>query len=307
MMHYNRLLSLLIHPRPTSDTEWLTLWFARALLPELQPKADAYGNFHLKVGDSSSVMFMAHTDTVDSRATGIKELVTDKAHSYLALDTNDMGNRGYVLGADDGAGCEILCCMVEAGVPGYYIWTANEERGCLGTNWMLENTPEVFTGITHAISFDRKGTQDILTHQCGTRCCSQVFAEVLGDDLGLIPSPHGAFTDTECLTGVVPECTNVSIGYALAHTQDESLDLVYLEKLIRKLVAYKGWGLLPIVREPADADPLYEWGAADEPLTDPLQLIYEDPEFVLEFLEAYNLTEVLLDEYQKEKENYGSY
>lgn len=302
MMNFKRLESLLVHPRPTSDTEWLTQWFTRALTPALQPKADAYGNFHLKIGDSSSVMFMAHTDTVDSRADGIKHLVTDKAHSYLALDTKDASNNGYVLGADDGAGCEILCCMAEAGIQGHYIWTANEERGCLGTNWMLTNTPEVFTGITHAISFDRKGTQDILTHQCGKRCCSQVFAEMLGLPLGLTPSPHGAFTDTECLTSVVPECTNVSIGYAQAHTSEESLDLVYLEKLIRKLVAYKGWELLPIVREPTDDTYEDIWGTmdADRYTADPLQLIYENPEFVLEFIESYNLTEVLLEDYQME-------
>lgn len=306
-LNWNRLLALLSHPRPTSDAKWLTKWFSRYLPANLQPTPDTYGNFHLTLGDSSSVMFMAHTDTVDTKAEGRKALVTDKSHSYLALDTSIKFNDGYVLGADDGAGCEILCAMAEAGISGHYIWTANEERGCLGTRWMLKHTPEVFNGITHAISFDRKGTQDIITHQCGQRCCSQIFAEMLGVSLGLTPSNQGAFTDTETLTHVVPECTNVAIGYAQAHSSNEILDLVYLEKLIGKLVAYQGWELLPQVREPVSCGYLDE--AADDLLTDPLRIIYEDPEFVLEFLETYGLTEVMLEEYQEEatRDSFSTY
>jgi len=117
--------------------------------------------------------------------------------------------------------------MVLAGVEGLYVWHAGEERGCLGSNYVAGETPEVLDGIQYAIAFDRRGTESIITHQLGRETCSEAFAVSLGAALNLLllPDDGGVYTDTEVYADDVPECTNVSVGYEGQHGPRETQDL----------------------------------------------------------------------------------
>lgn len=250
-VNWDRLVALLATPRggkgvPEYMQQWFTKWTT------LAPTKDAYGNFHLRIGKGSTVCFTAHTDTVDYSRFGTvykKKLITNGTHDWLALDDTMPG--GMVLGADDGAGCEALVCLAEAGVPGYYFWAADEEIGCLGTEWALNNgtLPLKDLGITKVISFDRKSTTDIITSQLGDVCCSPEFARALGGKLGLTEA-YGSFTDSAQVTHLVPECTNLSVGYQNAHTKRETLNVRFLDSLIGDCL-WVNWESLPVARTPA--------------------------------------------------------
>jgi hypothetical protein len=57
------------------------------------------------------------------------------------------------------------------------------------------------------------------------------LVEFLQQGLHLEPNDRGATTDVFHYREIIPECTNVSVGYHFAHSPKEWLDLVYLEKI----------------------------------------------------------------------------
>jgi hypothetical protein len=213
------LVEMLTYKRPyDTGTE---REFCRRYLEPLGATPDAFGNYMLRIGDAP-VLWSSHTDTVH-RTEGRQRLrITAGGMIHKPADGD-----GECLGADCTTGVWLMREMVIAGVEGLYIWHAGEERGCLGSNFILEYTPEVLTGIQYAIAFDRKGRGSIITHQCGRRTASDSFAESLaaGLNMALLPDDGGIFTDTEVYGGVIPECTNVSVGYERAHSNTESQDI----------------------------------------------------------------------------------
>ena len=113
----------------------------------------------------------------------------------------------------------------------------------------MRETPGVLAGIERAIAFDRRGTGDVITHQCRVRTCSMDFAQALAAQLGLgfAPCAEGVFTDTAHYAGLIPECTNLSIGYEHAHTGMEYQDYGFLEYLLPALLRVE-WAALPVAR-----------------------------------------------------------
>jgi hypothetical protein len=70
------------------------------------------------------------------------------------------------------------------------------------------------------------------------RTCSDEFARSLADALDMRHEcdDPGSFTDTANLAGIVRECTNVSVGYDFEHSNEETLDADYLERLCKACV-----------------------------------------------------------------------
>lgn len=207
---------------------------------------DGFGNRYKHVG-TSYVAFSSHTDTVHSSHSSQGQDVYVKG-KYAMTDGHS------VLGADDGTGVWLMLNMLYAKVPGLYVFHRMEERGGRGSDYIAK-TKLVGSSIKKAVAFDRKGYSDIITHQSGRRTCSDEFAKALAKQLGgsFKPCSGGSFTDTKNYSDYVPECTNVSIGYFNAHTQDEIQDLQFAEKLVRKLVRVN-WKSLPVARNPGEKE-----------------------------------------------------
>lgn len=148
--------------------------------------------------------------------------------------------------------------MIRAGVPGHYVFHYGEERGGVGSNAITHTHPDLFTGTRAVIAFDRRGTSDVITHQAGDRCCSDVFAASLARILGgtYAPCDAGIFTDSANYTELVGECTNVSVGYAREHTTAETLDTWHLFTLLDTLLA-ADFSSLEYARQPGEPDPDY--------------------------------------------------
>ena len=216
------------------------------LLPNNLNK-DEFGNLFIKIGDND-VMFTSHLDTATSALTKVKHV----------FDGNIIKTNGKsILGADDKAGVTVMLYMIENNVPGLYYFFIGEEVGCVGSKKLAKKMMlEKIDNINKVISFDRRGTNSVITYQSGQRCASDKFAEALSEELNITnksfsykPDDTGVLTDSVQFIKMIPECTNISVGYLSEHTFSESQDIEHLEKLALACTKVD-WSNLPVDRDP---------------------------------------------------------
>lgn len=250
------LLKIHTYKRPDrSKTEGL---FIKTFLHPLGGWDDRFGNYVVEIGSSPTTLFSSHTDTVHA-TDGFQMCEIDKDGKTLRLN-EAFKIVGNCLGGDCGVGVWLMREMILAQIPGLYVFHRGEEGGCKGSRWIAGNSgmpKDVLGGITHAIAFDRKGTTNVITHQCSERTASDTFATELarrlnqaGADLKYAPDDTGAYTDTKSYSGIVPECTNISTGYNGAHGCGETVDIWHAMQLRSALLAVD-WAGLPVERDPA--------------------------------------------------------
>ena len=171
-----------------------------------------------------------------------------------------------ILGADDKLGIYTMCKMIALGVEGFYVFHVGEEHGCLGSKFLADTHPETFRGYDHCVAFDRMNYGDIITHQSGGRCCSDEFADALAKQMNVsLPpmqqmkgNPNGSFTDSNSYIELIPECTNVSVGYSRQHSSNENFDLIWLEQHFIPALLKVKWSELPVVREAAPSQTRFQ-------------------------------------------------
>jgi len=198
-------------------------------------------------GVATDVLWSCHVDTVDpATCDPVGRPVMYDAEFEVAWCEEE------ILGADDCAGVWLMLEMIEAKVPGTYIFHRGEERGGVGSKGMSTHHGSWLSTFTHAIAFDRRDTTSIITHQGFGRCCSDEFArERLG--MAHMPDSTGIYTDTAECTKLIGECSNVSVGYEGEHLRGEMLDVGYLLKLRDALIAMDCSNLV-VSREPGEID-----------------------------------------------------
>jgi hypothetical protein len=143
--------------------------------------------------------------------------------------------------------------MIRARIPGTYVFHCEEEIGGCGSRYIADETPERLAGLQYAIAFDRKGHDEIITHQMGERCCSVAFARSLGGVLlpmAFRASDGGTFTDTANYAEIIPECTNLAVGYHNQHQNNEWLDVEHATRLLDTLLLAR-WDDLICERDPS--------------------------------------------------------
>lgn len=208
---------------------------------------DPFDNLYWIIGDSDT-LFCAHLDTV-----GVS---TDVEH---VIEGDIIKTNGKtILGADDKAGVVIMLEMIERGVPGFYLFTVGEEKGCVGSaklSQKLEKKPDIkFKNIKKIVAFDRSGYRSVITHQGdGQRCCSDAFADALCDEFNrfgfnFVKDPTGAYCDSAEFADIIPECTNISVGYFDQHSNNERQDIAFLERLADACCKIN-WNALPAERD----------------------------------------------------------
>jgi len=207
-------------------------------------KKDRFGNYYYRVGKSRT-MFTAHLD--DASWGRSKEPVKHVFDGDF-IETD----KSTLLGADDKAGVVIMMYMIHMKVPGTYYFFLGEESGMQGSKGILRIKKDWFkTNFDRCVSFDRRGYGSIISSQMGMTCCSSEFVKALKkqyDDLGLIHrnDPGGIYTDSAAFIGIIPECTNISVGYFNEHSSYERQNIVYLEKLA-EVSSKVDWDNLPTV------------------------------------------------------------
>lgn len=216
------LLAMLTYRRP-ADSESEREFIQRFIVPT-GAVSDGFGNYWHTIGDAP-ILWSAHTDTVHRKG-GIQRVSYGAGKAF----TDDPDSS--CLGADDTTGCWILLQMIRAGIQGIYIFHRSEEIGGLGSDFIRVNHADKLAQYGYAVAFDRKGYSDVLTHQGSARCCSDAFAESLASainkastQLDYETDSGGIFTDTANYVDVIPECTNIAVGYFQAHTAKEYQDV----------------------------------------------------------------------------------
>jgi hypothetical protein len=213
-------------------------------------KEDQCGNFYLQIGTNPSTMFTCHLDTADRSQKKVKHIIDG---DIIKTDGDS------ILGADDKAGMTVILYMIEKQVPGLYYFFIGEERGCVGSSRLqrIWEKTEFSKYITKCVSFDRRGTDSVITEQFYGVCCSNEFAKLLSHELNLAetsfrysPDPTGIYTDSAQFTGLISECTNISVGYYSEHTHNERQDIKHLEKLCQAVVKID-WESIPTFRNPS--------------------------------------------------------
>ncbi len=274
-----RLKQMLSWMRP-HNTQTECNWVKQFIMPynpyvaggENKPMA-----YIVQVGTEPTVLFSAHVDTVH-RKEG-KQFVHYDPKSKIFSKKDD-----HPLGADDAAGCWLLLEMIDAKVPGVYVFHRGEECGGIGSKWLAENCYKWLQTFDYAIAFDRKATHSVITHQGYGRCCSDDFAQALSDmlntaDTGFmyVPDDTGVYTDTAEYTEYIPECTNVSCGYYSEHTKDETLNYAHLSALRDACIKMK-WHELPVTRKPGEDDDYFmpRWAKKTALTTDELYVMDYD-------------------------------
>jgi predicted RNA-binding Zn-ribbon protein involved in translation (DUF1610 family) len=157
------------------------------------------------------------------------------------------------LGADDAAGIYAALRMIEAGVKATFIFHRDEETGGRGSAWLADHYAGWLSNFDVCLALDRRGTRDAIVSQSWGKCASGEFARGLAAQLGMgHAAADGIFTDSANYVDLIPECSNLSIGYQNEHTTRETLDIDYLEAVTERLIAVE-WDSLPIVRKPGDS------------------------------------------------------
>lgn len=242
----SRIRKMLSYRRPhnsDSESEFITRYLDS--IPGMY--ADGYGN-RILISEGSKVMISCHTDSVHTKA-GFQKLSISKS-GVVSLASYELTSN--CLGADDCAGMYAALRMIEAGVKATFVFHRNEERGGHGSTWLAHNYPGWCAAFDVCLALDRRGTKDVIVTQSWGKCASDEFALGLASQLGLGHKPaDGIFTDSANYVDLIPECSNISIGYQREHTSFETLDLNYLEYVIQRLIAVN-WDEVPIARTPGD-------------------------------------------------------
>lgn len=285
-----RLVHILAWPRKHNSASEATfqVWLAAELAQYGTVLTLEEGALSLEVkradGSQSTTLFSCHTDTIDplvpdaANPLAKKKLTYDPNFGEIALDTTSVGGS---LGADDGAGVWIMLGMIEAKVPGVYLFHRGEECGGISAKAIASKQGKWLATFEACIAFDRGRTRDVVTHQGGLQCASMKFADKLCAQLNVsgfdfAPSTGGTYTDNKEYRRIIAEVVNVSVGYECQHGRNETLDYAHVHAL-RAACLTLDWDALPIDRDPAKPDPVYtppartsyyggtakKWGTAD--------------------------------------------
>jgi hypothetical protein len=211
---------------------------------------DKFGNYYKIIGESKT-MFTSHLDTAD-----MKQMITT-LYSYEDDDGNEIicTDGTSVLGADDKSGVTVMLYMMAHNIPGLYYFFIGEERGGIGSRALNDEFDrfDYLKDIERCISFDRRRTISVITHQMGRRCASDEFGTALCEEynksgLNLSLDSTGVFTDSASFVENIAEGTNVSVGYLNEHTGKEIQNMTYLIELCEASIKVN-WESLPTKRK----------------------------------------------------------
>ncbi len=180
-----------------------------AARPSIRRSGGGEKNFvYVPAAREKSVLLVAHADTVGRDTIGIE----------LIEDEHTIRNRHGILGADDRAGCAMLWLLRDMG-HGLLI-TDGEETGCIGSEFLKNENPELFDEINGRYQFmiqiDRCGGNEFKCYNAGT----EEFRSYIEVTTSYSEPDRLRSTDIVHLCRDI--CgVNLSCGYYLEHTEAE--------------------------------------------------------------------------------------
>ena len=170
-----------------------------------------------------TVLLNAHLDTVEQ----IEE------SRIIVKDGNIWTSSEGILGADDRAGVNVIMAILKTLQPNDFngtlkiIFTVEEEIGLVGAKEVNES---FLWNVDMAFVIDRRGTNDIVTHNYSQEFCSAEFGRSLeriahSNMQGKWRVVKGGSSDTTIWASQGIQSVNLSTGYLHEHTDFEQLDV----------------------------------------------------------------------------------
>lgn len=244
----------------SAQQDTFALWLTNELTKCGKVQTDGYGNLFMIIKEANKAvetMFTSHIDTCHKPSDPATQTIYYDAESDLLFKDDTM-----CMGADDGTGVYLMLTMIRQKIPGLYCFFRDEEIGRVGSRKMADTyKPEAFELIKRCISFDRAGDDDIISSQSPGVCCSKDFVDALSQQLATIDTAGpeysaapGSYTDSASFMHLIPECTNLSIGYKNQHGPRETQ---HVGTFLRVLDSYPkvDWSALPTVRDHTKPEP----------------------------------------------------
>lgn len=154
------------------------------------------------------VMVVAHMDTVFTQPP--TDIYYDKEKAVMWSPQG--------LGADDRAGVFLIIKLIKAGFRPHILFTADEERGCLGATGFVALNKTPIADTKYIIQLDRCGTFDCVFYDCN----NPDFVEYV-ESFGFLEA-IGSFSDiSEICPAWKIAGVNLSVGYDREHTVTEVL------------------------------------------------------------------------------------
>lgn len=183
---------------------------------------DSYGNIW-SIRFQDKPIFVAHMDTVIGNDSFYKAKLVE-------LD-GKLFRPGYVLGADDRAGVNLILNHKHKI---NFILTKDEEVGCLGAKALAKNKDfisDLEIG-TFFIELDRKGSDNIIGNVHGY--CDKDVVEALREVIPTYKDTWGVLTDIDAWDDL-RQGVNLSVGYYNAHGTSEYLNIAEFEFINSKI------------------------------------------------------------------------
>ena len=192
---------------------------------------DTYGNIYYLEHENAPLL-SAHMDTVRKDA---DFCIGD----FLTESESDKIVSGGILGGDDKCGVYIILRALEEKKTVNFIFSRDEEIGCLGIKALIkpkyvenkEIADKIRNNCTYCLVLDRRGNSDIICTQ--NSYGSKEFEEALkkiSDDGGFgYKSEKGLCSDANTIRDYI-STANLSVGYYNPHTQKEYIVKADLEK-----------------------------------------------------------------------------
>ena len=158
-------------------------------------------------------IFVSHLDTVNRS--------NDEFKKPLMIKDGKLSRPGYVLGADDRAGVNIMLNHIE---DINFIFTHDEEIGCIGAKSLASNKTfkEDCTNGTFFVELDRRNGTDLIGNIHGY--CHKDLSDKLLKVLTGFKDVKGVLTDIDQFTKI-GQGVNLSVGYYDAHRTTEYLNI----------------------------------------------------------------------------------
>jgi hypothetical protein len=210
------LISFLKMPLGSSDEVFAKF----ASLPgAIHRGADLSQFLFVKGKRENRVLLVAHADTVwDNFYCGVSATIQQKIVQKNGIINNSKGG----LGADDRAGCAMLWLLKDMGHS--LLVTNGEEEGRLGSNWLMNENPDIADEINNnhqfVIQLDRRNGNDFKCYSVGT----DEFRTYVEDKTGFNEPDRSSFTDIVTLCRDIAG-VNLSIAYHQEHRDDEYLNI----------------------------------------------------------------------------------
>jgi len=159
-------------------------------------EADSSGKqrfLYVEGNRKDKVLLVAHADTVYDEHYGYPPQYNYLVNDGEVITAVDEYGNPQLLGADDRAGVAILWLLKDSGHS--LLITDGEERGQIGSNWLVNSNNDVATEINEKhqfmIQLDRRNANDFKCYDVGTA----EFRKFIRDKTGYTDAGKSAYTD----------------------------------------------------------------------------------------------------------------